>query len=109
MAIKKAKNGQMLEFVTINIKSGFTSKELAALAILECSYQDDKLQKLLNKKYTYNQIVTFAKDHIEDSGCGCVWERYSDSQHTDEQLESVANWLVFLSGTKKLDNKKEAS
>ena len=109
MAIKKAKNGQMLEFVTINIKSGFTSKELAALAILECSYQDDKLQKLLNKKYTYNQIVTFAKDQIEDSGCGCVWERYSDSEHTDEQLESVANWLVFLSGTKKLDNKKEVA
>lgn len=109
MAIKQAKSGQMLEYVTIKIKGGFTSRELAALAILECSYQDDKLQKLLNKKYTYNQIVTLAKDQIEDSGYGCIWERYNDSEHTEEQLESVASWLVFLSGTKKLDNKKEAA
>jgi len=109
MAIKKAKNGQMLEYITIKIKGGFTSRELAALAILECSVYQDKLQKLLNKKYTYNQIVSFAKDQIEDSGYGCVWEKYSDSEHTEEQLESVANWLVFLSGTKKLDNKKEVA
>ena len=109
MAIKKAKNGKMLEFVTIKIKGGFTARELAALAILECSYQDDKLQKLLNKKYTYNQIVTLAKEQIEDSGYGCVWERYSDSEHTEEQLESVAKWLTFLSGTKNLFNEKEAA
>lgn len=109
MAIKKAKNGQMLEFVTINIKNGFSARELAALAILECSYQEDKLQKLLNKKYTYNKIVTLAKDQIEDSGYGCVWERYSDSGHTEEQLETVAKWLSFLSGTKNLFNNKEAA
>lgn len=109
MAIKQAKNGQMLEYITIKIKGGFTSRELAALAILRCSYDDKKLPKLLNKKYTYNQIVSLAKDQIEDSGYGCIWERYNDSEHTEEQLESVSKWLVFLSGTKKLDNKEEAA
>lgn len=40
MAIKKAKNGQMLEYLTIKIPGGFSAQVLAALALLRVQYDD---------------------------------------------------------------------
>lgn len=100
MAIKKAKNGQMLEYMTIKIKGGFSAQEIAALALLETQYNDKKKKKLLSKKMGYQSIINLAKESIIDTGCGCIWERFSDSDCTDEDLQQVVTQLIGLSGGK---------
>lgn len=108
MAIKKAKNGQMLEYLTIKIQGGFSAQELAALALLETQYDDKKKKKLLSKKMGYQSIINLVKESIIDTGCGCIWEKFSDSECTDEELQQVTTQLIGLTGGQ-LNKKVEAA
>jgi len=108
MAIKKAKNGQMLEYLTIKIPGGFSAQVLAALALLRVQYDDKKKKKLLSKTMGYQSIMSLVKDTIVDEGCGCVWEKFSDSDLTDEELQQVTTQLIGLTGGK-LNKKEEAA
>ena len=98
--IKQSQDKRNLEYLTINIKHGFTAEKIAMLALTWVSYDEEKVDELL-KSNSYSNIIKLAKEQIIDCGAGAYSERFSSACEyghvTEHDCEKLSQNLVDLS------------
>ena len=105
MAIKKAKNGKDLEFLTIKIPNGFTSYELAHYLLVDEGTFDDQSVNNILAINSYPTLMKKGKAAILSYGLdipqyqvGENWQGINTS--LDDALKTVADHIVMSSGNK---------
>jgi len=98
--IKQSQDKRNLEYLTINIKHGFTAEKIAMLALTWVSYDEKKVDELL-KSNSYSNIIKLAKEQIIDCGTSQYQERFCDACEyghvTEYDCEKLSQMLVDLS------------
>lgn len=104
MAIKKAKNGKALEFLTIKIPSGFTAYELAHYLMVDEGTLDDQGVNNILAIHSYPTLMKKVKTAILDFGLETpqyrVGDNWQGNMNLDEALKTVADHIVMCSGNK---------
>ena len=98
--IKQSQDKRNLEYLTINIKYGFTAEKIAMLALTWVSHDEKRVDELL-KNNSYSNIIKLAKEQIIDCGMSDYCERFSDACEygniTEYDCEKLSQILVDLS------------
>ena len=98
MAIKKCKDQNNREFLTIKISHGFDARDMAQLIVQY--YGDSTLKDIENK--SYQQLIKIVKWQLLDKGQQCF--DYPDDLEwiTDSEklIDTVENKLINLSNNK---------
>ena len=104
MAIKKAKNGKDLEFLTIKIPNGFTSYELAHYLLVDEGTFDYQSVNNILAIHSYPTLMKKVKAAILSYGLESpqyqVGDNWQGSNVSDEALKTVADHIVMCSGNK---------
>ena len=106
MSIKRCKDQNYREFLTIKIPSGFDAYEMAQLIVQH--YGESVLDDIENK--SYSQLIKIVKDQLLDKGLQC-FEYPDDLEYVNDAnklIEIVENKLINLSQNKltKINQKK---
>lgn len=105
MATKKAKNGQMLEYLIIRPTVGFNIDQIGTLILMyhqdEYDYENIKIEKeniknFFNKYNTWNKVMAEAKDILLEEGRSRLDYAWENINNFDGQLEKVKSYLKKL-------------
>ena len=105
MATKKAKNGQMLEYLIIRPTTGFNIDQIGTLILMyhqdEYDYENNKVEKeniknFFNKHNTWNKVMSEAKDILLEEGRSRLDYAWENITNFDGQLEKVKGYLKKL-------------
>lgn len=102
MATKKAKNGQMLEYLIIRPTSGFNIEQIGTLILMyhadeydyeEVNIEKDNIKNFFDNNNTWNKVMIKVKDILIEEGRSRMDYAFESITKYDDQLEKVKGYL----------------